>query len=227
MVGKLSLNAEELPRQLSKEELYLLLEGVRYGDMEAREKVIIHNKRLVLYRMSTKFGYTSCDKEDLMSAGIIGLMKAVDSYDLSKGIEFTTYAVKCIDNAMMKYLNSYNKYLKDTSIDDAIYYDKQGKEIKLGDTIKDNSDLEEDFEHKELYEVIREIINQLSERDRKIIMMNFGFYDDIVYSQKDIATLLGIPQSSFSRLKNRLVNYLGIRLEEEGVITLPSRKLKR
>lgn len=227
MVGKLSLNAEELPRQLSKEELYLLLEGVRYGDMEAREKVIIHNKRLVLYRMSTKFGYTSCDKEDLMSAGIIGLMKAVDSYDLSKGIEFTTYAVKCIDNAMMKYLNSYNKHLKDTSIDDAIYYDKQGKEIKLGDTIKDNSDLEEDFEHKELYEVIREIINQLSERDRKIIMMNFGFYDDIVYSQKDIATLLGIPQSSFSRLKNRLVNYLGIRLEEEGVITLPSRKLKR
>ena len=58
-------------------------------------------------------------------------------------------------------------------------------------------------------------------------MMNFGFYDDIVYSQKDIATLLNIPQSSFSRLKNRLVNYLGIRLEEEGVITLPSRKLKR
>lgn len=227
MVGKLSLNAEELPRQLSKEELYLLLEGVRYGDMEAREKVIIHNKRLVLYRMSTKFGYTSCDKEDLMSAGIIGLMKAVDSYDLSKGIEFTTYAVKCIDNTMMKYLNSYNKHLKDISIDDAIYYDKQGKEIKLGDTIKDNSDLEEDFEHKELYEAIREIINQLSERDRKIIMMNFGFYDDIVYSQKDIATLLGIPQSSFSRLKNRLVNYLGIRLEEEGVITLPSRKLKR
>lgn len=227
MVGRLSLSVEELPKQLSKEELYLLLEGVRYGDMEAREKVIIHNKRLVLYRMSTKFGYTSCDKEDLMSAGIIGLVKAVDSYDLSKDIEFTTYAIKCIDNAMTTYLNSYNKYLKDTSIDDTIYYDEQGKEIKFSDTIKDNSDLEEDFEHKELYEVIREIINQLSERDRKIIMMNFGFYDGIVYSQKEIATLLNIPQSSFSRLKNKLVNYLGMRLEEEGVITLPSRKLNR
>ena len=225
MVNMVSTNVGELYKSLSKEELYELLEEVSKGNVAARDKVITHNKRLVLYRVSTRFGYTSCDKEDLMSAGNIGLMKAVDSYDLSKGIEFTTYAVKCIDNSMIRYLDGYNKHLRDISIDDAIYYDKQGNEIKMIDTIKNNTNIEEEYEESELYEAIRELINQLSERDRKIIMMNFGFYDDIVYSQKEIASLLNIPQSSFSRLKNKLINYLGMRLEEEGIIVLPKKKV--
>lgn len=227
MVNNLYINIGKLPNLLSKEELYELLKETSNGNMSAREKVIIYNKRLVLYRLSTRFEYTTYDKEDLMSVGTLGLMQAVDSYDISKGTEFTTYAIKCIDNAILRYINKYNKYLTEASLDDTIYYDEKGNEIKLGDTIKDNTNIEEEYDELETYKIIRELINQLSERDRIIIMMNFGFYDDIVYSQKDIATLLNIPQSSFSRLKNRLVNYLGIRLEEEGVITLPSRKLKR
>lgn len=227
MVNNLYRNIGKLPNLLSKEELYELLKETSNGNMSAREKVIIYNKRLVLYRLSTRFEYTGYDKEDLMSVGTLGLMRAVDSYDISKGTEFTTYAIKCIDNAILRYINKYNKYLTEASLDDTIYYDNKGNEIKLGDTIKDNTNIEEEYDELETYKIIRELINQLSERDRIIIMMNFGFYDDIVYSQKDIATLLNIPQSSFSRLKNKLVNYLGMRLEEEGIIALPSRKLKR
>ena len=225
MVNMVSTNVGKLPKQLSKEELYKLLEEVSKGNVEARDKVIDHNKRLILYRISTRFEYTSCDKEDLISVGNLGLMRAVDSYDVSKGVEFTTYAIKCIDNAILNFLKVNRKYMLEDRLEDVIYYDKQGNEIKLGDTIKDRTNLEEDFEHKELYEVIRELINQLSDRDRKIIMMNFGFYDDIVYSQKEIASLLNIPQSSFSRLKNKLINYLGMRLEEEGIIVLPKKKV--
>ena len=227
MVNNLYRNIGKLPNLLSKEVLYELLKEASNGNMSAREKVIIYNKRLVLYRLSTRFEYTAYDKEDLMSVGTLGLMQAVDSYDISKGTEFTTYAIKCIDNAILRYINKYNKYLTEASLDDTIYYDEKGNEIKLGDTIKDNTNIEEEYDELETYKIIRELINQLSERDRIIIMMNFGFYDDIVYSQKDIATLLNIPQSSFSRLKNKLVNYLGMRLEEEGIIALPSRKLKR
>lgn len=227
MVGNALRDIEKLPEKISKKELYELLAEVRNGNALAREKAIVHNMRLVLYRVSTRIKYTSIEASDLIDVGFLDLIKAIDTYDISSGVEFTTYAVKCIDNAILKYLNANNKYLSDISIYDAVYYNKVGGETDLVDIIEDSTNIEEEYEKKEMIQIIRNLINQFSERDRKIIMMSFGFYDDVIYSQKDIAFALQIPQSTFSRLKRKLIENLGIRLEEEGLINLPKRTLKK
>lgn len=227
MVGKLSVSVEELPKQLSKEELYQLLEEVRCGDIEAREKVIVHNMRLVIYRVLSRFAYTNYEVDDLVSIGNIALLSAVDSYDATMGIEFTTYASKCIDNLILNFMKVNKKHQVISSLDDIIYCDKQGKQdIKFVDTLSDDYVLEDTVMQKEEYRVIRELIDELSERDRTAIVMLFGFYDDIIYTQKSVAALLGMPQSNFSRLKNKIVKYLETRLEEEGIVNMHKRTLK-
>ena len=164
----------------------------------------------------------------MISVGNLGLLNAVDTYDIEKGIEFTTYAVRCIDNIILNFLQVNKKYQEVRSTDEVLCYDTKGmQDIRLIDMISDDYDLEDVIMQKEVYRVIRELINQLSERDRMVIIMLFGFQDDIVYTQKNVATMLGMPQSNFFRLKNKLLNYLGIRLEEEGIVNAHKRVLKK
>lgn len=217
MTNKYSINIDNLPEQLPKEKLYALLKKVKTGDSKARELVIVYNLRLVLFRLSKRFVYSSLDREDLLSAGSLGLLKAVDSYDISKGVEFTTYAIKCIDNAIINYLNANNKYINNLSIDDAIYYNKEGKEIKLVETLMDDKDIEEEYIEKEIYKILRQLIEELSERDRTLIKMTFGFYDDNLYSQKEIAAIMNIPQSTFSEIKNRSLKKIRTKLTNEVI----------
>ncbi len=217
MTNKYSINIDNLPEQLPKEKLYALLKKVKTGDSKARELVIVYNLRLVLFRLSKRFVYSSLDREDLLSAGSLGLLKAVDSYDISKGVEFTTYAIKCIDNAIINYLNANNKYINNLSIDDAIYYNKEGKEIKLVETLMDDEDIEEEYIEKEIYKILRQLIEELSERDRTLIKMTFGFYDDNLYSQKEIAAIMNIPQSTFSEIKNRSLKKIRTKLTNEVI----------
>ena len=217
MSNRYSINIDNLPEQLPKEKLYVLLKKVKTGDSKARELVIVYNLRLVLFRLSKRFVYSSLDREDLLSAGSLGLLKAVDSYDISKGVEFTTYAIKCIDNAIINYLNANNKYINNLSIDDAIYYNKEGKEIKLVETLMDDEDIEEEYIEKEIYKILRQLIEELSERDRTLIKMTFGFYDDNLYSQKEIAAIMNIPQSTFSEIKNRSLKKIRTKLTNEVI----------
>lgn len=211
MVSKLSINTEEL----SKEELYQLFTEVKHGDRKAREKVILYNMRLVVYRVLSKFSHTNYEVDDLISIGDIALLSAIDSYDLSMGIEFTTYALKCIDNLILNFMKVNKKHQVVSSFDDFIYCDNQ--DIKLEDILDDDYVLEDVVMQKEEYRVVKEIIDELSERDRKIVMMLYGFQGNIVYTQKSVAAMLGMPQSNFSRLKNKILKYLGTRLEEEEI----------
>lgn len=228
MVGNALRDIEKLPERISKKELYELLAEVRNGNAEAREKAIVHNMCLVVYRVYLRFSNTNYDIDDLISVGNLGLLNAVDTYDIEKGIEFTTYAVRCIDNIILNFLQVNKKYQEVRSTDEVLCYDTKGiQDIRLIDTISDDYDLEDVIMQKEVYKVIRELINQLSERDRMVIIMLFGFQDDIVYTQKNVATMLGMPQSNFFRLKNKLLNYLGIRLEEEGIVDVYKRTLKK
>lgn len=232
MVGKLSVCVEELPKQLSKEEIYQLLERVRCGDRGAREKVIIHNMRLVVYRVLSRFSHTNYEVDDLVSIGNIALLNAVDSYDATIGIEFTTYASKCIDNLILNFMKVNKKHQVVSSFDDIIYCDKYGKhdrkqDIRFVDAISDDYVLEDAVIQKEEYRVIRELIDELSERDKIIVTRLCGFQGNIVYTQKSVAAMLGIPQSNFSRLKNKIVKYLETRLEEEDIINIHKRVLKK
>lgn len=226
---ELFVDGHKLPHPLSKEEVFELIQKVNRGSKEARDKLISHNIRLVLYEVTNKFQNVNYDKKDLVSIGNIGLLKAIDTYDLSKEFEFATYAARCIDNEILMFLRKLKKDQNIDSLDRVIFHDKDGSEIRLEDKLSDNSDLVEDHENKITNNIIREVINELPERDKKIIMLHFGFYNDKVYTQSEIADMFNISQSYVSRLIQKIVKKIGKILESKGVIELHSKqeKIKR
>ena len=177
----------ELPETLSKEETESLLEESRMGLKEAKDKLTLHNIRLVLSRVS----HISKNKQyyfnDLASIGVIGLIKAIDSYDPTKKTNFSTFAVTCIDNEIMMFLRQDNKHLNVDSIDTKALYSDGDQEIKLGDCLKNDNDLVTNFEKKEEYQIIRTLVSKLPDTEKDLIMLYFGFYNGKRYTQKDIA----------------------------------------
>ena len=70
------------------------------GDLDARNELIEHNLRLVSHIIK-KYYSNYDEQEDLISIGTIGLIKAIDSFDVDKGIRLTTYAARCVENAIL------------------------------------------------------------------------------------------------------------------------------
>ena len=215
---ELFLNINNLPKPLSKTQMYELLDKVKQGDEAAIKMIIEHNIRLVLYEVNNRFKSVEYDKKDLVSIGNVGLMKAVTTFDKSKKVEFTTYATRCIDNEILMFLRKLKKDQKVDSFDKTITHDKEGKELKIEDTISDETDIVEDYEKNITYKIIREIVKELPDRDREIIMLHFGFYNNEVHTQKEIADMMSISQSYVSRLITKIVKKIGIQLQNCGVI---------
>ena len=214
------MDGHKLPQPLPKDETYKLIQLAATGSEEARDKLITHNIRLVLYEVSNKFLNVDYDKKDLVSIGNIGLLKAIDTYDVSKGFEFAAYAARCIDNEILMFLRKLKKHQNTDSIDRVVFRDKDGSELKLEDKLSDGSDLVEDHEQKETHNIIRKLVKELPDRDKEIVMLHFGFYNDRIYTQKEIADKFNISQSYVSRLIIKIVKRLGKQLEAVGVIEL-------
>ena len=208
----------KIPKKLPKEEMYDLLAKVSQGDTDARQKLIEHNIRLVIYEVNGRFNTLEYDKSELVSIGILGLVKAVDTYDASKKIEFSTYAARCIDNEILMFIRRLKKEKCVDSLDRPISGDEEDKAIKLEDVIKSDEDIQTSYEGKEIYAQIRKIVYSLPERERKIIMLSFGFYDGRVYKQKEIADKLNISRSYASRLIAKIVKKIKKQLEEVGIV---------
>lgn len=174
----------QLPLPLSKEEIHECFEKYRLGDLNARKKIINHNIRLVISEVKRKFSNTMYEENELISSGLLGLVKAVDTFDISRNLLFATYAVKCIDNEILMFMRNGKKWINDYSLEATINTDFDGKELKLEDVISDDScDLVLDYEKKEDYKIVRKIVEKLPERERLIIMMYFGFIDNKLYNQ--------------------------------------------
>lgn len=220
---ELFVDGHKLPQPLSKEEVYKLIQEANEGSKEARDKLITHNIRLVLYEVTHKFQNVNYDKKDLVSIGNIGLLKAINTYDLSKGFEFAAYAVRCIDNEILMLLRKLKKDQSNDSLDRVIFHDKDGSKMKLEDKLSDDSDLVEDLENEETHRIIREVVKKLPNRDKEIIMLHFGFYDDKTYTQREIADKFNISQAYISRLITKIVKKVGKILESKGVIELHSK----
>ena len=208
----------KIPKKLPKEEMYDLLAKVSQGDTDARQKLIEHNIRLVIYEVNGRFNTLEYDKSELVSIGILGLVKAVDTYDASKKIEFSTYAARCIDNEILMFIRRLKKEKCVDSLDRPISGEEEDKAIKLEDVIKSDEDIQTSYEGKEIYAQIRKIVYSLPERERKIIMLSFGFYDGRVYKQKEIADKLNISRSYASRLIAKIVKKIKKQLEEVGIV---------
>ena len=199
-----SYSNKVFPEPLDEIEEKECLEKMQKGDEEARNKLIEHNLRLVAHIVK-KFETNAEDTDDLISIGTIGLIKGVDSYDLSKNIKLTTYIAKCIQNEILMYFRSVKgENIKNISLNDSIGMDKDGNEICLIEVIKDNTeDFANSLQTKEDMILVNDYLKLLSRREKEIIAKRYGLMNKKEQTQKDIAQEMHISRSYVSRIEKR------------------------
>lgn len=201
-------SSDKLPEPLTKEDEVMYVQRAMDGDKMARAKLIEHNLRLVVF-LSKKYENTGIDLEDLVSIGSVGLIKGVNTYKLDKNIKLATYASRCIDNEILMFLRKNKKRRGEISFEDNLSYDSEGNELHLEDILGTDSDivtkgLEKEIEKKMLYNEIE----NLNERDKKIMILRYGLFGTDEMTQKDVANLLGISQSYISRIEKKVIRKL-------------------
>ncbi|CUP93899.1 RNA polymerase sporulation sigma factor SigK [Turicibacter bilis] len=198
-----AINNQAFPNPLTPEEEEYYLNQMAQGDKEAREKLIEHNLRLVAHIVK-KYQNQTDDKEDLISIGTIGLIKAIDSFSPDKGTKLATYAARCIDNEILMLFRSTKKMRNDVSLYDPIGFDKEGNEIRLIDVVRDEEkDLNDVIIQELAIEKIEKNLNALTERERDIIIRRFGLGNHEEETQQEIAKSYGISRSYVSRIEKR------------------------
>ncbi len=201
-------SGDALPAPLEADEEALVIEKMMQGDMDARNKLIEHNLRLVVY-IAKRFENTNIDIEDLISVGTIGLIKAINSYDNSKKIKLATYGARCIENEILMYLRKNNKIKNNISLDEPLNVDWEGNMLLLSDILgTDPDEVFYDVEKSVETEALAKCANKLPERERQIIKMRFGILGIEKKTQKEIADIMGISQSYISRLEKKVLSKL-------------------
>ena len=191
------------PDPLSNQEEEECILKMKNGDREARNKLIEHNLRLVAHIVK-KFEHDANIQDDLISIGTIGLIKGIDTYSNNKNVKLTTYCARCIQNEILMYYRSNNKYNKNISINDSIGYDKDGNEITIVDILKsDKPDFALDLYQKENVKLLSEYIKVLNKREKEIITYRYGLNNNDELTQKEIAKKLHISRSYVSRIEKR------------------------
>lgn len=207
-----------LPPPLNKEEEEMLISRIAQGDESAREKMIVHNLRLVVY-IAKKFENASVGIEDLISIGTIGLIKAVRTYCPDKKIKLATYASRCIDNEILMFLRKASNKGTELSMDEPLNVDWDGNELLLSDILATGENtVSEDLEREDEIRCLMRCISNLSEREQRIICMRFGLSGSREYTQKEVADILGISQSYISRIEKKIISDLKKNIEKETSI---------
>ena len=197
-----------LPPPLSKEEEIMYVKQAMDGDENARNILVEHNLRLVVF-LAKRYENTKIDLEDLVSIGTIGLIKGVNTYKLDKNIKLATYASRCIDNEILMYLRKTKKKRTEISFEDSLSFDADGNELHLEDVLGTESDLvtkrlEEELDKKMLYTEVA----KLKGRDKEIIEYRYGLNGKQEMTQKEVANLMGISQSYISRIEKKVIKKL-------------------
>lgn len=202
-----------LPEPLTKEQEQELSDRLAGGDDKAREQLIIHNLRLVVY-IAKKFESSGVNIEDLISIGTIGLIKSVNTFCPEKNIKLATYASRCIENEILMHLRKIAPQKMEVSLDEPLNTDWDGNELMLADVLGSEGDeinrkIEEDDEKR----VLLKVISSLPEREKTIIDMRFGLGNKAELTQKEVADRLGISQSYISRLEKRIIKRIGDKMK--------------
>lgn len=209
-----------LPTPFSKEEVYSYFKRMYEGNKEARDEIIKHNLRLVISE-SKKYESAFYEQDEIIAVGVIGLIKGVDTFDITKNYEFATYATRCINNEILMFIRRSKKHVNNESIEKILGTDKDGNNFKIEDTICDeNVNFVLDYENEECYKIIREVVMNLNDRDREVIMRYFGFINNETMTQKEIAKLLGLSQSYISRLVKSVVKKVSKELQQKEIIEI-------
>jgi len=200
--------SEKLPTPLTVEEEKDLLLRLAEGDDEARKKLVEKNLRLVVY-IAKKFENSMFNIEDLISIGTIGLMKAINSFNIEKNIKLATYASRCIENEILMYLRKTQKLKTEISIDEPINTDAEGNDLALSDILGSESDnIFKQVEDSDNKKVIDMAIKNLDSREKVIMELRYGFDGKNELTQKEVADKLGISQSYISRIEKKVIERL-------------------
>lgn len=203
-------SSDKLPPPLKKEEEIKLVKLSMDGDEIARNKLIEHNIRLVVF-LSKKYENTGLDLEDLVSIGTIGLIKGVKTYKLDKNIKLATYASRCIDNEILMYLRKNKKRRTEISFEDSLSFDSQGNELHLEDILGTSKDIvTKGIEDKDDKKLLYEEITKLNKRDKEIMSLRYGLFGYSEMTQKDVAKMLGISQSYISRIEKKVIKKIKV-----------------
>ena len=197
--------SDNLPPPLGAEEERAALEALEQGSLEARQTLIEHNLRLVVY-ISRRFENTGVGLEDLVSIGTIGLIKAISTFRADRNIKLATYASRCIENEILMYLRKLGSGRLVVSFDEPLNTDWDGNELLLSDVLGTDADeisraMEADAEK----QLLMEAVDRLEERERQSIVLRFGLKGREELTQKQVADLMGISQSYISRLEKRII----------------------
>ena len=200
-----------LPPPLKGEEEQDALESLEQGEENAKQMLIEHNLRLVVY-IARRFENTGINLEDLISIGTIGLIKAINTYRRDKNIKLATYASRCVENEILMHIRKTACQKAEVSLEEPINMDYDGNELLLADILGTDEDqiyrpMEDDVD----LAVLRQSLSELPEREREIILLRFGLYGRKEMTQKEIAQQMGISQSYISRLEKRIM----LRLRKE------------
>ena len=200
--------SEKLPTPLTPEEEKELLLRLNKKDEEAKKKLVEKNLRLVVY-IAKKFENSLFNIEDLISIGTIGLMKAINSFNIEKNIKLATYASRCIENEILMYLRKTQKLKTEISIDEPINTDAEGNDLALADILGSETDnVFKQVEDRDNKKVINMAIKNLDSREKVIMELRYGFDGKNELTQKEVADKLGISQSYISRIEKKVIERL-------------------
>lgn len=205
-----------LPAPLKRKEDEDALKQLQEGDEYARDLLIEHNLRLVVY-VAKKYDSIPCGNiEDLISIGTIGLVKAVNTFKMDKNIKLATYASRCIENEILMFLRKNNKVKQEISLDEPLNVDYDGNELLLSDIVgTDNEIVQDEIEYNDQKEKFYNALEKLNPREKQILMMRYGLIGNDELTQKDVAEVLGISQSYISRLEKKIIKKLRTKLNDD------------
>lgn len=213
-----ALKGTTFPKPLTpEEEREYLIRFKTSGDMQAKEMLIKHNLRLVAHIVKKYQGAE--DSEDLISVGTIGLIKAINTFEMDKGTQLATYTARCIENEILMLIRFNKKYANTVLLSDAVGTDKEGNELTLIDLLSDEDDSVIDkVENKIFFDKIMDIIKQvLDEREYKIIVLRFGLKGGVPLAQREVAQLLKISRSYISRLEKGAIEKIKKEMEQRNI----------
>ena len=197
-----------LPEPLSKEMEELYIEKMQQGDIYAKEQLIEHNLRLVVF-LAKKYENTGVDLEDLVSIGTIGLIKGIQTFQSGKNIKLATYASRCIDNEILMHLRKNKNTKTEISIDASLSLDGEGNELHLEDVLGTDADIvTREIEEASDKKIMLQEVMKLKPRDRDIIVLRYGLLGNDELTQKEVAEKLGISQSYISRIEKKVIKRL-------------------
>lgn len=197
-------NNSSFPQPLTPEEEKEYLKKLMNGDSDARQVLIERNLRLVAHVIK-KFGDSKTDKEDLISIGTVGLIKAINTFKPERGTRLATYAARCIQNEILMHFRSQQKNKAEVSLQEPLGIDNEGNEIRLEDVLSCDDSIIEKVELSVVKERLKGIMTRLKIREKKILRLRFGLNGGRCYTQKEIAKHLGISRSYVSRIEKRVI----------------------